>query len=341
MTYSVTGDPGLLKRLINAHDYFVQTQCYVTGGFGPGEKLMAPDGSLGESIVVEPNKKYLAGNHGRSFETPCGTWAVFKLCDYLLQFTGEARFGDWMERALYNGILAALPMTGHGTTFYYADYRISGASKQYYNAAWPCCSGTFIQDVSQYLNLIYYKDQYGLLVNLYVPSEVTWQHDGQAVTVTQHTEYPASDKTELEIKTCSSANFAIRLRVPLWAEAISLSLNGQPLNTACKPGDWATVRRTWSAGDRLTARIPLALRLVPIDAQHPNRVAVACGPVALVHVDQVKPIATRSEFSKWAATDKSAVELTLPDRSSGRLRPFFTAAKGEAYQIYFDLKKDG
>jgi hypothetical protein len=38
-----------------------------------------------------------------------------------MKFTGEARYGDWIERLVYNGIGAALPITGNGKHFYYAD----------------------------------------------------------------------------------------------------------------------------------------------------------------------------------------------------------------------------
>jgi DUF1680 family protein len=338
MTYAVTGDPSLLKCLVNAYDYFQDTQCYVTGGYGPGEKLMAADGSLGESIVIEPNKKYLSGNVGRSFETPCGTWAIFKACDYLLRFTGEARFGDWMERGLYNGIGAALPMTGRGTTFYYADYRLNGAAKQYYGAAWPCCAGTFIQNVSNYLNMIYYRDDEGVLVNLYVPSEVTWQQGGTAVTLTQLTEYPASEKSELRIKVGAPVEFSVRLRVPSWARELKLSVNDEAINAATRPGEWATIRRTWNSGDRLTVVVPLDPRLVPIDKQHPDRVAAACGPVALVHVGEAPAISSRAEFAKFTPAKGTTIQLVSPDQAAGQFIPFFETAKGQHYRLYADLQ---
>ena len=83
---------------------------------------MPPDGSLGRSLD-------LYAGHA---EIPCGTWAAFKLCRYLMGFTGEARFGDWIETLLYNGIGASLPTESDGRTFYYGDYRISGGIKQFY-----------------------------------------------------------------------------------------------------------------------------------------------------------------------------------------------------------------
>jgi hypothetical protein len=123
MTYAVTGERRYLETIVNAHDHFQQVQCYATGGYGPSEKLVVADGALGRSLEREAN----------TFETPCGSWAVFKLGRYLIQFTGEARFGDWIERIVYNGIGAALPMAPGGRTFYYAathwDPRIALAAR--------------------------------------------------------------------------------------------------------------------------------------------------------------------------------------------------------------------
>jgi DUF1680 family protein len=86
MAYAVTGDPHYLRICTNAFDFIQRTQCYATGGFGPDERLMPPDGSLGRSLE-------LYAGHA---EIPCGTWAGTKLSRYLMGFTGEARFGDWI-----------------------------------------------------------------------------------------------------------------------------------------------------------------------------------------------------------------------------------------------------
>ena len=90
MAYAVTGEERYLRICINAYDFLRRTQCYATGGFGPDERLMPPDGSLGRSLD-------LYAGHA---EIPCGSWAAFKLSRYLMSFTGEARFGDWIESRL-------------------------------------------------------------------------------------------------------------------------------------------------------------------------------------------------------------------------------------------------
>src|SRR4029453_227793 len=114
-----------------------------------------------------------------------------------MQFTGEARYGDWIERLLYNAIGAALPVAERGRNFYYADYRVGGGMKVYNWDTCTCCSGTYIQNIAEYHNLIYFRDAAGLYVNLFVPSDVEWTHAGSRVRVVQDTNYPDTDTTTL------------------------------------------------------------------------------------------------------------------------------------------------
>src|SRR5262249_57229229 len=90
MAYRVTGDAKYLTIIKNAYDFLQNTQCYATGGYGPVERIMPPGGNLGKALEY----------HQNSCETPCCSWAAFKLGRYLTQFTGEARYGDWMERRM-------------------------------------------------------------------------------------------------------------------------------------------------------------------------------------------------------------------------------------------------
>ena len=252
MVYAVYGDPRYLDICVNAYEFLQRTQCYATGGYGPDERFMGLDGQLGRSLE-------LYAGHA---EIPCGAWAAFKLSRYLMGFTGEARFGDWIETLLYNGIGAALPTEPDGKTYYYGDYRLSSGIKQHYWYEWPCCSGTYLQTVADYHNVIYFHDPAGLSVNLFVPSEVTWQQDGQTVRLRQETRYPAAETTDLTLHMERPLRFRLRLRVPGWCEGFSLRLNDAPLAVDGVAGDWATIEREWQPNDRVTARFPMELRMV-------------------------------------------------------------------------------
>ncbi|HEV2500093.1 MAG TPA: beta-L-arabinofuranosidase domain-containing protein [Terriglobia bacterium] len=329
MTYAITGDTKYLKTITNAYDWFMRTQFYATGGWGPTERLQAPDGSLGKSLETTV----------ASFETPCCSWACFKLGKYLLQFTGEARYGDWMEKMVYNGIGAALPMSGRGDTFYYSDYNLGGAHKVYFHMSFPCCSGTYSQAVPDYHDIIYFKDPDTLYVNLFVPSEVTWNYQGHNISVKQETDYPESDTTTLSINPGNEQAFGLKFRVPEWCSGASVQVNGSKQDISCRPGNWATIQRVWHPGDQATIRIPSSLRLAPIDQQHPNRVAAMIGPVVLVRLHATTMAVRRTDPSEWMRPSGQSLEYKVPLQPPGKFVPFYKVQNlTTGYGMYFDLE---
>ena len=158
----------------------VQEQSYATGGWGPDEAFVVPGtGGLDSSLDT---------THA-SFETPCGAYGHFKITRYLLRVTKDSRYGDSMERVLYNTIAGATPILADGTSFYYSDYNNS-ARKVHHRDKWPCCSGTFPQLAADYGISSYYQSQDGIYVNLFLPSRISWSQNNTKVTLTQNTQYP-------------------------------------------------------------------------------------------------------------------------------------------------------
>jgi hypothetical protein len=334
MAYAVSGDELYLRVIRNAWDFLQNTQCYATGGYGPRETIM-PEGGLGKALEIRYD----------CFETVCGSWAGFKLSRYLMEYTGEARYGDWIERLLYNGVGAALPITTGGRNFYYADYRLAGGTKAYNWEPYTCCSGTYIQNVADYHNLIYFKDGTGLYVNLFLPSEVRWAHPDGEIRLTQETAYPEEDTTRLTLRMSRRVEFPLRFRVPGWAREVSVKVNGADADVQCKPGRWATVARTWDPEDRVEIRIPLRLRTQPVDRQHPNRIAVVRGPVVLVLESDYHESAFRlpdsdDDLDKWLLPDKTPGTFRVEPPGGGRVRsrfvPYYATVENFSYKMYFD-----
>jgi DUF1680 family protein len=338
MAYAVTGDPSYLRIVKNFYDFMQNTQCFATGGYGPNERFMASDGSLGKSLETRSD----------TFETMCGSWAGFKVSRYLTEFTGEARYGDWVERLLYNGAGAALALRPGGRNFYYSDYRTSGGMKVDYWDNYTCCSGTLFQDMADYHNLIYYKDDSSLYVSQYLPSEVTWSRPEGDVTLVQETGYPETEEITLTLAMKQSANFSLKLRVPAWSKDMAVKVNGTDAGISCKPGEWAVLNRAWNSGDRVDVRIPLRLRMSAVDRQHPKRVAIVRGPVVLaLDYNYHDPAFTlpdnEDDLNKWLVTDGSpnVFRVARPDGRPVRLkfRPFYDFAEDFPYLMYFDLNQ--
>ena len=131
---------------------------------GPRREFRDPaSGDLGKSLT---------STHS-SFETPCGAYAHFKITRALMRVTRDSRYGDSMERVLYNTILGVKPIRTNGYGFYYSDYN-NDATKVYREESWCCCTGTFAQITADYGISAYFRDASAVYVNLFIPSRVTW-----------------------------------------------------------------------------------------------------------------------------------------------------------------------
>ena len=187
--YLVLGNEKYLRAAQNGFDFLRTTQSFATGGWGPDEDFRAPgSGEIGESLTKTHS----------SFETPCGSYAHFKITRYLLRTTKDSRYGDSMERVLYNCVLGAKPIEKDGHGFYYSDYNNDG-SKFYHPYKWHCCTGTFSQVTADYGISSYFHDSGGVYVNLYVPSRVSWKLGSERIALTQQTDYPHRPTTQIEV----------------------------------------------------------------------------------------------------------------------------------------------
>jgi len=323
--YLTLGSAKHLRAASNAFE-MLTAQSFATGGWGPDEFLRGPDsGEVAASLAQTHN----------SFETPCGSYAHFKLTRYLLRVTRDSRYGDSMERVMYNTVLGAKPLLADGSTFYYSDYNVQGR-KIYKKNHWPCCSGTLPQVAADYRINCYFWDNDGLHVNLYVPSTVRWTHDGTQVSVKQTSEYPFESAVRFDINVSRTTEFAIHLRIPAWAEGASISVNGRTVPMSGAMGKFATIRRSWRNGDRIEVNLPMRLRLEAIDAQHPQTVALLCGPLVLFAITDVPPAVTARQLlaARRIGRQSWQVETTV-----GTLNMLpFTAITDQQYSTYLNVQ---
>jgi uncharacterized protein len=320
---------GSEKHLRAAKNAFAMltAQSFATGGWGPDEMLRPPNS---DDVNASLSKTH------NSFETPCGSYAHFKVTRYLLRVTRDSRYGDSMERVMYNTVLGAKPMRADGRAFYYADYNFAG-KKVYSNHGFPCCSGTLPQVAADYRINTYFRDPGGIYVNLYLPSGVRWVQDGANVSLSQSTAYPFEDLVSFEWTTSKPQEFALHLRVPEWAQGALVEVNGKRWPDLPAPGTFTTVSRQWRSGDRVDLQLPRKMRLEPIDRQHPETVALLCGPLVLFAITSngSQPSPTTGQLLAARQSGGQAWEATLAGGSM-RLLPY-VAIDEEQYSTYLHL----
>jgi len=328
--YLSDGSQKHLRAASNAFE-MITAQSYATGGWGPDESFRAPgSGAMFASLT----------NTKHSFETPCGSYAHFKLTRYLLRVTRDGKYGDSMERVLYNTVLGAKTLEKDGRAFYYSDYSNAG-SKFYFDDKWPCCAGTLPQVAADYHILGYFHDRDGVYVNLYLPSTLKWvADDGAQLALTQSGGYPLDGQVKMRISASRASNFALRLRIPAWAQsetdsATAVMVNGLPVKVPVTSG-FATLKRKWRDGDRIELSLPMPMRLQAIEPEHPETVALVRGPLVLFPMTHDAPKVTRAQLLAAQQAPGKAEWSLATESGPVRMKPF-TEIQDEQYRTYLPV----
>jgi len=328
--YLVLGSEKHLRAAQNGFEFLRSTQSFATGGWGPDELFRKPgSGEMGES---------LNSSHA-GFETPCGAYGHFKITRYLLRVTRDSRYGDSMERVLYNTILGAKPLKEDGSSFYYSDYNNRFANKGYHRDKWPCCSGTFPQLTADYGISSYFHDRRDLYVNLYTPSRVTWNRGDARIALTQRTTYPSNLSSTIEVSADTPETLAICLRIPAWAGPKSRAqVNGLRVPIEMAPGSFARLDRTWKNGDRIEVEFESSTTLEAVDPQHPGVVAPVNGPLALFAVTEVPRSLRRADLLRAERISSgSSTWQVKADAGTLTLKPF-ASINDEQYRLYHQIE---
>jgi DUF1680 family protein len=320
--YLVEGDPKYKRAIQNAFSLLTTQQQFASGGWGPNETFIEPHkGQLYDSLSTTVDH----------FETPCGAYAATKLARYLLRFTGDPRYGDNLERVIYNTILAVKPPDSDGDYPYYSTYSPIG-TKVFYQRKWPCCSGTMVQTIADYVLNLYFRGNDGIYVNMYAPSEVSWKLGGSVVKLSQLATTSEEHATTLEVGTAQPGTFAIYLRIPAWTKGARIAINGKPLTTDGEPSGFVPIKRTWHDKDRIDLWLPQSFRTEAIDELHPNTAALMRGPTMYVALNP-KAGAPRTRLSP------GGLKQIAPQAYVANENVFvpFNQIHNESYDTYFDI----
>ena len=349
--YRVKGDAYYLNAMKNLYDWMQDSQTFATGGFGPEYEHIMPMDRIVQTLTTRTDH----------FETQCGTWAALMLSQNLITLTGEAKYGNWIERLAYNAINATIPMTPEINVMYYSNYNMNGATKLNRPVAATCCAGTRPLTVIQYHINTYYHDNDNIYVNLFTPSSVNWKRGKSNVKLTQNTNFPYVDDTEFNISLKKSEQFGIGVRIPEWlaAPVMTAQVNGRIVEGITENG-WFIIDRQWNDGDKLSITIPMDFRLSVLDQSEGSPTAVMYGPLVMAFSSPDSSLSTLRDKEWWSYEgmlpenpDQHMLDrIDLRDiknqaRPTGdklefelsrgcMLKPFMNYKKGELYYMYLD-----
>ena len=236
----------------------------------------APGSSSDKEHFFAPEKfsSHLTGYTGES----CCTYNMLKLSKHLFCWTADTKVADYYERALYNHILGQQDPES-GMISYFLPM-LSGSHKVYStpeNSFW-CCVGSGFENHAKYGEAIYYHNDKGIYVNLFIPSTVDWKQKG--IRLTQQTSFPQEEITTIIVNTEKPISTTLYLRYPSWSKGVSVQVNGKKINVRQKPGSYIALNRTWSDGDIVSVTYPMSLTL-ETTPDNCDRGALMYGPLVL------------------------------------------------------------
>lgn len=244
--------------------------------------------SVGEHFLsVANSNRYIDQADGPE---SCNTNNMLKLSEMLSDRTGNAKYADFYEQAMWNHILSTQdPTTGgyvYFTTLRPQGYRIYSKP----NAGMWCCVGTGMENHSKYGHFIYTHDgNKTLYVNLFTPSRLV----SDDFAVTQETLFPGINPAVSAVPTAQTAtteitvekagDYAIAVRHPAWAgQQYQVFVNGQAVEQTVTTGvaSYVTISRTWQVGDQITVWLPMELRYEECP-NYTDYIAFKFGPILL------------------------------------------------------------
>lgn len=205
----------------------------------------------------------------------CATAYLLRFFDEQLRMQNDSRYGDLMERVIYNGLFAAQSPDGRKIR-YYTPFE---GPRTYYNGDTFCCPNNYRRIVAELPGFIYYQSGGGVTVNLYTSSTALLSLPGRGeLRVTQQTQYPAAGHVEVTLDPARPARFPLRLRLPAWCAAPAIAVNGEEVPVRQASGRFMSLDREWKSGDKITLELPMAVRLVKGRRTQAGRVALMRGP---------------------------------------------------------------
>ena len=275
--YEVTGEAHWMDIVKAYWELAVEKLPRSATGGGTAGEIWVPRGRLPHRL-------------GEKNQELCTVYNMMRLAEFLLRHTGEARYADYWERNLRNGVLAQGFWKGSLTHGAKTDHPLSGLVSYFLPLGpgsvklWAsetdhffCCHGTNVQANAAHTGGIFYKAGQGLAICQLIESRLSWNRGGEGSTVevrrvdltgdiqridgvaAAHPAPPDHQVFEIHVSCPQPAEFPLSLRLPWWlAGEARLSVNGETQRAESRPSSFVEIGRTWK-NDRVRIELPKRL----------------------------------------------------------------------------------
>lgn len=234
---------------------------------------MLPDG-------VPSSGEYVQGNGSLAVHETCVVTDYTWTLGHFLTTTGQARWADDIERAMFNAAPGCVTKDFTALQYFSGPNQViaTGNSNHCHHKrgrTWmafrpthetECCAGNIQRAMPDYVSRMFLKgtavDE--VVAALYGPARLDWKlSGGTAVSITEKTEYPFGEYMDFVFEPAKAASFAFTFRIPQWCNGgVKVTLNGAAVKYRENGKGFATVKRKWKKGDVLRVAFEMPLEVV-------------------------------------------------------------------------------
>lgn len=275
------GDATLSEALRKLWDHVTSKRMYITGGLGSQGHA--------ERFTID----YDLPNDTAYTET-CASIGLAMLAFRMLRIETDGRYGDVMERVLYNGVLSGMSLDG--TRYFYvnplevhpavAHYRYDMQHVRTERVPWfgcACCPPNIARLLTSLDTYFFTQNEAGIAMHLYASNESAFDIQGRKMILRTDTRYPWDGQIRIRVQTEEPADCTLSFRIPSWCRQPSITLNGDllALDTVVKRG-YAHIGRKWMEGDEITLHFPMVVERIesnPKVHENAGKIALQYGPL--------------------------------------------------------------
>ncbi len=314
--------------------------------------MFATTGNNAGEFWIPPHQfgKFL----GSRTQEHCTVYNMIRVADFLFRWTGDSQYSDYIERALFNGILAQQnPHTGMISYFLPLQ---PGARKDWgteTNDFW-CCHGSLVQAQSMYEDLIYYTSNEGISVSQFIPSQSELSVAGKPVLIDMDLDTSDAENNfiaegdvsrwlvKIKVSASGNSNWALSIRQPGWALSEGTVLvNGQAVDGVYSENGFIKLNRKWKE-DTVTVSFEKEITREALPGDE-RRFAFLDGPIVLAALTDIEPQVSLNNLSLSPQYEHLYVPgqnwqyghyLVNTSQGAVKLKPLFEIGD-ETYSVYF------
>lgn len=217
------------------------------------------------------------------------TWSL----GYFLTITGDGRWADMMEKAIFNAGLGSITKDFKALQYFSSVNQVIATGNSDFNkfkkgSTWmayrpthetECCAGNVNRFMPNFVSRMWLREPDGAVVAaLYGPSSFSFELNGQTCTIEEQTNYPFEEEVTFSFKMEEEIEIPFVFRKPEWCNDMKLSVNGKKQILSNENKGFYRLHRVFKNGDKVTIKMNM-----PIEMNDANRQGVffSRGPLLL------------------------------------------------------------